>query len=369
MKKIAKGFFAVILSCVVIFGMFIFAVNATQSFMWAKSDSIMRSEAGQNGSITRLIIKGIKLEVINQDPKIINGTRYLLVKIASGQTAYYETQAQGWMLARQLQNTSTAIPPSSERNMTITQQRLVIQAAEKIWVERANRLAAGNNVRYALWEDPNSHFNVAVTYPPNITLPSNTIPNNAVKSYKADFRRWSGFHNIMLPNSNGTLRYYYDCSSFVSAVFKNAGTNSSFSGKNTNLIRNANSPVGYGYKVKYNNKEYALPWRVYDYKKDSDNQTIFRKVKKVTTAGASIPVSDLMAGDVILTERKNGSHHVLLYMGDDYVFHSTANGMVKERLSFKKADADFPPKDRFLKVASNAVGFDQAITILRFKGR
>lgn len=282
--------------------------NANNIYYYTKSDTVLRTKIYQSSPIDIIIQKGTRVKYFStkkskrkikeNDTYRWQYTTYYYVQIedeinGTPSNKYYKNDHKGYVLARQL--SSDKVKRDKIKSLTIREKTKIAQSAYYI--------SNMENVFYS----------------------------------KDTEKRNTGYLKLKYEKESLDNNYYFDCSSFISTVLYDALGKDLITSKDAIYTTTSfiNSTI-------LKNKE-----------ESKDGKNLFYSVKEIDDYNDYIRVNNLQVGDIILglddlslgkTKSHKGINHMLIYVGDGYVMHSTygylygnsnnelRNGIVHERL-------------------------------------
>lgn len=274
------------------------------SILYTKSDSFLRKNPILISDIITVVVKGTKVKYLNKSKADLNGI--LFDKVKTIKIGLYSNEFIGFIDHNQL-----SVNVINESNNLIS-------------IESKNKMV--NEALYLL---------------------------NSNNLYSRSLKRRSGFFNYTI----GDI-YYFDCSSFCSAILNRVFT---FYPKS-----NSNS---------------VIVWSTFDYLKDIHSKNSrFEIIESINKAGKQLDLNKLQTGDFILGKAKlinKGINHIMLYIGERYIIHSTEtlfydrkkklmrNGILMTKLNNSNYYTELETKEN-IKKGNITKRFDSEIYIIRF---
>lgn len=304
MKKILLLSFLTVLVTL----MFSAKVNAA-TYMYTKRDAILRNgytNADDYGPSSILkdgvriaVIKGTKVKVLGK----VNDRYYKVVVEADNY--YYLKDRTGYIIAKSLTSDKVDKDPASERGLSVSDKTALLK-----------------NVMTLLQASELSDGNINILYPTPAAVGGEKQNTKTIEG--KDVLRTAGYNFVTngtpfksIRTLNNGHNYYLSCSAFVGAIY------------NGTFGIDVTKPNG------------ALYWSTAYQGYGTTDAKLFRVVKSTKTAGkklaerSEMQIGDSISGTINKDAKPSNSNyryaqksgHIMLYIGDSIIAHSTVKGL------------------------------------------
>ncbi|MDD6878932.1 MAG: NlpC/P60 family protein [bacterium] len=359
------------------------AESCKKTTMYARRDSILRKRYSKNNKADNIVNDGIVVAVVKGTKLKVEkcpNEYYYKVKIDSSDKINknnYLSDKEGYILKTNLSEDFVEQDKKEDKSLKVSEKTLIARNAVYLY-----KISKNNNnkikIKYPTVDALNENkitvkYNNIIYPNPDKTL-NNKFNDNAWKKdyYKStetgkklklaakDALRMTGYNFLVKGKTNTSGVYYMSCSGFVDSIMKA-----------TFRVRT--------YKYKTNPEQKQLFW-VSDYVKtnsnkyydmSSENEKMFYKVKEINNKSKSqkMATTYMQTGDILAGNSYQGEGHVMLYIGDGIIVHSTGlttDADVENGLRIDFANKGFKNvKENYYTLLGNR--FDKSINLVRLK--